>query len=596
MLRHPRELTGSLLLHALATVAGLATPQLLGQLVQNAERAPTDITRIALAICAAVVTQAVLTRFAVLASLRLGEKVLARLREEFMDRLMGLPLTTVERAGQGELLTRTTRDIDTLATTVQLAVPDTLVALATIMLTLGAIALTDPVLVLPCLVAVPVLWASTRWYLHRARAGYLRANASYARLTGGLSETVEGARTVDALRLADRRFQRVNGDIAESSAAEGRTLYLRSIYLPIADTGYILPVAATLMIGGFLYTDGHVSLAAVTAATLYVQQLIGPVDRLLFWMDELQVGGASLARILGINSPDNGSRSAADAPPTGAASAPSGDPSPPGATQPFGGPVELKGVRYAYRPGQDVLRGVDLVIAPGERLAIVGPSGAGKSTLGRLLAGIHTPGAGRITIGGTDLGELPLSDLRRRIILVTQEQHAFRGTLRDNLLIARPSATDRELEQALRAVDAWEWANEQGLDAEVGSGTEALTPSNAQQLALARLVLIDPGVVVLDEATASLDPHSARHLERALARVLEGRTVIAIAHRLHTAHDADRVVVIEDGRVTESGGHEALVRQGGPYSRLWRSWQAARPASRPDPPPAAPAQLRKGEA
>jgi ABC-type multidrug transport system fused ATPase/permease subunit len=236
--------------------------------------------------------------------------------------------------------------------------------------------------------------------------------------------------------------------------------------------------------------------------------------------------------------------------------------------------VEAHDVRFSYVDGRDVLHGVELTIQPGERIAMVGPSGAGKSTLGRLVAGIHPPRTGSVTVGGVGMTELPLDELRRQVALVTQEHHVFVGTLRDNLAMARPSSSDAELLDALSAVDARDWAEAlpDGLDTRVGSGQLALTPAQAQQLALARLVLADPHTLVLDEATSLIDPRAARHMERSLAAVLEGRTVIAIAHRLYTAHDADRVAVVEDGQITELGSHEDLVARQGSYAALWTSW------------------------
>jgi ABC-type multidrug transport system fused ATPase/permease subunit len=237
--------------------------------------------------------------------------------------------------------------------------------------------------------------------------------------------------------------------------------------------------------------------------------------------------------------------------------------------------IAARGVRYAYREGHDVLHGIDLDLAVGERLAIVGPSGAGKSTLGRMLAGIHPPSAGSVSVGGMPLVDLPLEHLRGHVALVTQEHHVFVGTLADNLRLAQVDASAEALERALRAVDAWDWvqALPEGLATEVGSGGTALTPAQAQQIALARLVLLDPHTLVLDEATALLDPRAARHLERSLSAVLEGRTVVAIAHRLHTAHDADRVAVVDGGRIVEIGAHDDLVAAGGDYAALWHSWQ-----------------------
>jgi ABC-type multidrug transport system fused ATPase/permease subunit len=425
-------------------------------------------------------------------------------------------------------------------------------------LTVGVALLVGPWVAGPLLLGVPGVVIGARWYLRRAAPGYLRENASYSRLNASLTETVEGARTVEALGLEESRIRRADDDIAASYAAERYTLMLRTRFFPSVEvTSYLLPSVATLLLGGWLYTRGEVSLGDVTAATLYVQMLIDPVDRLVAILDELQVGAASLSRLLGVGEvPDDRV---------------------PGDRVPEGDAIAARDVRFAYVEGRDVLHGVDLTLAVGERLAMVGPSGAGKSTLGRLLAGIHPPRTGSVTVGGVDLTALPLTDLRARVALVTQEHHVFVGSVRENLALAADHDTeDEEIWSALGAVDAAAWveALPDGLDTIVGSGGLALGPAQAQQLALARLVLADPHTLVLDEATSLIDPRAARHLERSLAAVLEGRTVVAIAHRLFSAHDADRVAVVEDGVVTELGSHDELVSRGGSYARLWESWQA----------------------
>ncbi|XTZ15960.1 ABC transporter ATP-binding protein [Micromonospora echinospora] len=588
--RHPGALAGALALHASAAAAGLAGPRLLGDLVEGVSRGDrsTPVDLIVLAIAGFVVAQSVLLRLAHVASARLGERVLAALREEFVDRILSLPLATVERAGTGDLLTRTSRDVAALSRTVRLAVPETLIAVVTAGFVLGALLLVGPLLVLPCLIAVPVLVVGTRWYLRRATAGYLRENAAYSDITDGISEAVEGSRTTEALRQQARRRARTDADIRRSYAAERYTLWLRTVFFPVTEIGYLVPVVATLVVGGWFYLEGWVTLGQVTAATLYTQQLIEPVDRLLAWLDELQVGGASLARLLGVAAPDG---STGDEPAaTRAASGRTGTspvgpspvgPSPAGGAvgRPGDGRLAVRDVTFAYRQGRDVLHGVTLVPEPGEKLAMVGPSGAGKSTLGRLLAGVHAPGAGSVTVDGRPLTGMPLAELRRHVALVTQEHHVFIGTLRENVAMVRPAATDADVRAALAAVDALDWADAlpEGLATPVGAGGHPLTAAQAQQLALARLVLADPHTLVLDEATSLIDPRAARHLERSLAAVLEGRTVIAIAHRLFSAHDADRVAVVEDGRITELGSHADLLARGGSYADLWRSWHGPRP-------------------
>jgi ABC-type multidrug transport system fused ATPase/permease subunit len=553
------DIAAMLTLYAGASAAALVGPWIVGQFVEHAlhhSLTPSIIARLTLTLVVSSLSNTVLNYFARRRSYVLGERVFATLREEFLASVLRLPLITVERAGTGDLLSRTTNDVEALNRTVRFALPEWTVAIVQTVLTGVAMLIAGPLVALAGLVALPLLTLSTRRYLRYAGPGYTRERIAYASLFGSISEAAEGARTIDALRLNRRQRARVESNINETFLSEMYTLSMRLWWFPITEANFAFSVATTLLWGGWLYVHGYVSVAAATAVTLYVVQLTDPLDRIVAWLDELQIGQVALARLIGVSEVT--------------------DPRDETTVTPSGERIVIEDVRYAYRDGHDVLHGVSLTIEPGERLAIVGPSGAGKSTLGRLIAGIDVPREGAITVGGVSVANLPLTEIRTHVALVTQEHHLFIGSLRDNLRLADTSASDEQLLDALHAVDAREWAEQlpDGLATQIGTTGHTITPAQAQQIALARLVLADPHTLVLDEATAMLDPRAARHLERSLAAVLEGRTVIAIAHRLHTAHDADRVAVVIDGKIAELGTHDELLHHNGEYAALWRSWRS----------------------
>ncbi|MEU9975150.1 ABC transporter ATP-binding protein [Streptomyces sp. NPDC051014] len=544
----------------LATAVGLLTQPLLGHIVDlvTRHRSADALTLPVLALAGVAVVQGVTTSLGMSLVSRLGETALARLRERFVERALALPLERLERAGSGDLNARVTRDVSRVADAVRTALPELARSALSIVLTLGALALLDWRFLLAALLAVPVQAHTARWYVRNAVPLYAQERIATGEQQQQLLDTIGGARTVRAYRLQDGHARRV----AERSRAaveltmRGVRLVLR-FYSRLHIAEYV-GLAAVLVTGFLLVRSGSASVGTATAAALYFHSLFGPVNTALVLLDDAQSATAGLARLVGV----------IDEP----APAPAARPGAPAAGE---SSVTLAGVSHAYVPGRPVLHEVDLRVRAGERIALVGTTGAGKTTLAKLVSGLHRPVAGRVDIGGAEPDESG-----RLVGLVTQEVHVFAGPLADDLRLARPDASDEELWDALARVGALGWAEAlpEGLDTVVGDGGHRLTADRAQQLALARLLLADPPVVVLDEATAEAGSSGARVLDEAAEQALRGRTALVVAHRLSQAAAADRVVVLDAGRIVEEGTHDELLTARGRYAALWQAWTGSRAA------------------
>ncbi|WP_027503490.1 ABC transporter ATP-binding protein [Rhodococcus sp. UNC363MFTsu5.1] len=485
---------------------------------------------------------------------RLGEGMLARLRERTVERALTLPIATVERVGKGDLLSRVGDDISVIGKAVSDVVPNLVSAVLLVALSMIAMLGIDWRLGLAGAVALPMYALALRWYLPRSGPMFAAERVAMGERSQALISSMQGARTVRAYGLEDAHLAEIDraSGKARDIATGVFTLFTR--FAGRGNRAEFVGLSVILVVGFALVKGEMVTVGETTAAALLFHRLFNPIGMLMYTFGEIQSAGASLARLVGVVNIPAESAAASGAVPASAE-------------------LRLAGVRHSYDGTREVVRGIDLRIQPGTRVALVGSTGAGKTTVAAIASGSVIPTAGEVSIGGVPLAELGES-LREQVVIVSQEVHVFAGPLIEDLRLARPDATAEQARAALATVGALGWADalDDGLDTVVGEGGHTLTAAQAQQLALARLVLADPAVAVLDEATAEAGSAGARDLEVAAEAATRGRTTLVVAHRLTQAATADRVLVLEQGEVVEEGTHGELVAAGGRYAQLWSAW------------------------
>lgn len=483
----------------------------------------------------------------------------ARLREEVVSSAVTLPIGAVEAGGIGDLVSRVSGDVDQVSDAAQGALRSFLSAGLTIVTTLAGLATLDWRFAVAGMLAVPIQIHTLRWYLRRSRPIYAGSRIAEGRRTSALLGVFGALPTLRALRQGAVQVRHVEASSADAMEFEFRAFRVATRFFGRLNVAEFVGLAAILLVAYFLVDDHGVTVGAATTAALFFAGLFNPINVVLGVFDQLQQAGAGLARLIGV---------ASAVPPAQAHLEPS--------VPPF--EIEATDLRFGYGEGPDVLHDVDLRIAPGEHVAVVGTTGSGKSTLAALLAGIRQPRSGTIRLGGTSLRDLDPVLLHRSIALITQEAHVFAGTVADNLRLVAPAADRDDIDKVLSEVGALSWvqALPDRAQTRIGAGGHSLTASQAQHLALARLLLLDPAVVILDEATAEGGSDAARVLDAAAQRVLAGRGALIVAHRLSPAATADTILVMDNGTIVERGTHAELLDGRGPYAHLWSAWSAGK--------------------
>jgi ATP-binding cassette, subfamily B, bacterial len=569
-----RPYRGRITVALIVLLAGLGTtlagPAIVGYMINNgliAHQSMTTVTICGIAYLAVSAAYFVLTRLQTLQVSGIGESFLNDLRKQVFAHLLAQPLAFFETESSGQLLSRMTADIDVLESLVQSGLSSFVTSIGLFIAVMIVLLVMSPLLCgVVVLSLVPVVISAAHYRVNSTRA-YTLVRDQIGDALASLDENLAGVRVVQAFRQEDaaiERFKKVNLVQLDGELA---TVRLSSRFFPKVEASGVLSAAIVLVAGAFLVEANLTTVGVVAAFVLYLANLFNAITSLSALFDLLQSSGAALATVYRL----------LEVEPAMA------DPERPAAL-PEQGILELRTVDFAYGASPDadpetleerrVLEGVDLRIEAGERLALVGPTGGGKSTLAKLAGRLYDPLSGSVRFGGVDLRKALLAHIRERIVVLPQEGFLFRGTVLENVALGRPGATDDEARVAIAKLGLSSWVDSlpRGEKTDVGERGSHLSAGERQLVSLARAALTDPAVLIMDEATSSIDPGTERQAEEALAALAAGRTVVVVAHRLTAAERADRVAVVRDGALVEIGSHEELIEADGHYARLFAAW------------------------
>ncbi|WP_228639038.1 ABC transporter ATP-binding protein [Microtetraspora sp. AC03309] len=561
---HRRQMALLFAIIVLSSGAGLAIPYLVAAGIDDGipPMLRDDGSGTLLVIVAAIVTAALiqaLTRQAFLRlSGRIGQDILLELRRRVFDHFQKLSLSFHEKYTSGRVISRLTSDIEAIAELLASGLDGLVTAVLTLVGTAVMLLVLDAHLAVVALLPLPLLLLFTRWFRRESGLTYRRTREAVALVIVHFVESMTGIRAVQAFRREPRNqeiFERLNDDYRDANMRAARIV---AIFMPGIKLIGNVTVAAVLLYGGWLALHDAVTVGVLAAFLLYLRQFYEPMQEISQFYNTLQSAGAALEKLSGVLEEE----------PAVA------EPRRPAALPYARGSVRFDGVEFSYTGGTPVIPALDLEIPAGQTVAVVGTTGAGKTTLAKLISRFYDPVAGRVLLDGVDLRDLDEAVLRRSVVMVTQENFLFTGTVADNIRFGRPEAGDEDVVAAARAIGAHDFiaALPDGYDTEVGKRGGRMSAGQRQLVAFARAFLADPAVLILDEATSSLDVPSERLVQRALRTILADRTAVIIAHRLSTVEIADRVLVMESGRVVEDGSPERLIGGSGRFARLHRAW------------------------